>query len=76
MDYRIFWISQDKQGNVPMGEYPSIEAAELELPSCKAELLSQCLDDDEDPTGVDGMMTRAACLAGEWEIREGTGNVY
>ena len=32
MDYRIFWISQDEQGNIPMGEYASREAAERELP--------------------------------------------
>jgi hypothetical protein len=68
MKYRIFWISQDEEGNVPMGEYASREAAERALPSCKAELLNQCLDDDDDPTGVDGLMTRSACLAGKWEI--------
>ena len=68
MDYRIFWISQDEQGNIPIGEYASREAAERELPHCKLELLSQCLDNDADPTGEGGLMTRSACLAGKWEI--------
>jgi hypothetical protein len=68
MKFHIFWTSQDRQGQCAMGEYDSEQIAERELPSCKAELLSQCLDDDEDPTGAEGLMTRSACLSGEWEI--------
>ena len=70
MEYHIFWHSRDEQGIVAMGEYASREAAERERPNCKAELMSQCLDNAEDPTGEGGLMTRSACLAGHWSIRE------
>tara|TARA_R100000306_G_C4250778_1_gene80343 strand:- start:7 stop:414 length:408 start_codon:yes stop_codon:yes gene_type:complete len=66
--YKISWLSDDRQGEMPMGEYISLEVAKRELPACQAELLAQCLDDTEDPIGADGLMTRAACLNGTWAI--------
>tara|TARA_R100001086_G_scaffold242099_1_gene169489 strand:+ start:229 stop:474 length:246 start_codon:yes stop_codon:yes gene_type:complete len=74
--YKISWLSDDRQGEMPMGEYISLEVAKRELPACQAELLAQCLDDTEDPIGADGLMTRAACLNGTWAIYDSSGIVW
>jgi hypothetical protein len=66
--FEIAWRSEDRQGSMPMGEYVSLEVARRELPTCQAELLAQCLDDAEDPTGAGGLMTKAACLKGTWVV--------
>lgn len=65
--WAISWISEDSQGEIPMGEYVSEENARGELAACKTELLAQCLNDDES-SGKDNVMTRRACLAGTWKI--------
>jgi hypothetical protein len=65
--WAVSWISEDSQGEIPMGEYASEENARAELAACKAELLAQCLNDDEF-SGEDKMMTRRACLAGTWKV--------
>lgn len=61
----LFWISEDGQGSVPMGEYESEAAAWDAQPAMKAELLDLALDDDEDYTGL---MTKAAVRAGSWSV--------
>jgi hypothetical protein len=66
--FKIAWRSEDRQGSMPMGEYVSLDVARRELPACLAELLAQCLDDAEDPTGAGGLMTKAACLKGTWVV--------
>jgi len=66
--FEIAWRSEDRQGSMPMGEYVSLDVARRELPTCQAELLAQCLDDVEDPTGAGGLMTKAACLKGTWVV--------
>jgi len=68
--WHISWVSEDGQGEILMRMYPSAAWAYAELPRCKAELLEQCLDDDEETSGDDGLMTRSACLAGTWVVAE------
>lgn len=65
--FKIYWTSADKQGDVFMGEFDTREAAEADLASAKAEMLSQALDDvsGEDQTGL---MTKSAVEAGSWSI--------
>jgi len=67
---QLWWTSEDRQGEIAMGEYSTPEAARAAIPEAQAELLRECFDDAEDPTGEDGLMTRSACLAGTWWISE------
>ena len=62
----LWWVSQNGQGEIPMGEYATPEEATAAIPDAQAELLRECLDDTADPTGAEGCMTRSACLAGTW----------
>ena len=63
---QLWWISEDWQGEIAMGEYATPEAASAAIPEAQAELLRECLDDAEDATGENRLMTRSACLAGTW----------
>jgi hypothetical protein len=67
--FKIYWTSEDKQGDVFMGEFATREAAEADMANAKTELLSQALDDVE---GEDqkGLMTKSAVEAGSWAITE------
>jgi hypothetical protein len=67
--FKIYWTSEDKQGDVFMGEFATREAAEADMGNAVAELLSQALDDVE---GEDQkcLMTKSAVEAGSWSIAE------
>lgn len=42
--YALYWISADRQADIPMGTYPSAEAAEAAIPGAERELLGECVD--------------------------------
>lgn len=68
--FKIYWTSEDKQGDVCMGEFATRGEAEGNLMNAKAELLSQALDNAEDPDGSGKLMTKRAVEAGTWSIFE------
>lgn len=47
MPFTLYWISADGQASMPMGEYPSREAAEAAEPAALEELLAQCGEESQ-----------------------------
>lgn len=69
--YRLYWVSENKQGSVLMGEFSTREEASAAVPAADEELLSQALD-EEDLAEPDGLMTKSAVRNGGWEIEKVT----
>jgi hypothetical protein len=55
---RLFWVREDKQAELNMGDYATVAEAVAEIPACLQEILSQC--DDEG----------AVTLAGYWSVEQ------
>ena len=66
--YKIFWTSEDKQGDVLMGVFSTRAEAEANLAAAKAELLSEAIKDEEQDQK--GLMTETAVKAGSWAVIE------
>lgn len=45
--YSLWWIAAGGQSSLPMGEFPTREAAEAAIPDARAELLGQCGEDEQ-----------------------------
>jgi hypothetical protein len=46
-DVELYWTSADGSGRLPLGTYPSEEAATAAIPEATAELLAECATDQE-----------------------------
>jgi hypothetical protein len=44
---KLFWVREDEQGTIPMGEYASAAEARGAEPAALAALLDQCADDQQ-----------------------------
>ena len=44
--YTLLWVSRDKQGFMPMGEFPSVQDAYAAVPAALDVLLAECADDE------------------------------
>lgn len=69
--FKIYFTSEDKQGDIFMGEFATKEEAEANIESAKAELISQALDDVEGEDQA-GLMTKSAVERGSWDVVEET----
>jgi len=58
---KLFWVSHDKQGDFPMGDFPTEEAARAAIPEAQKDLLEQCTDED----------CREEILRGTWTLEKG-----
>lgn len=56
--FTLYWVREDKQGELNMGDYATVAEAVAEIPACLQEILSQC--DDEG----------AVTLAGFWSVEQ------
>lgn len=45
--YTLYWVSEDKQGELPMGQFETIEAAQADIHAARAELVEQCNGDED-----------------------------
>jgi hypothetical protein len=58
--FNLYWVREDRQGDIFMGNYESKEAAAAAIEAAEQELLEQCADDD----------CCATIKAGHWEVDE------
>ena len=56
--FTLYWVREDKQADLNMGDYATQAEAVAEIPACLQEILSQC--DDEG----------AVTLAGFWNVEQ------
>lgn len=62
--FDLYWIREDKQGDIKCGSYSTRAEAEAAIPAMKAELLAQCGEDHE----------RQEIEDGSWDVSESEKN--
>ena len=45
--FTLWWTAEDQQSCLPMGEFPTREAAEGAIAAAKTEMLNQCGEDSQ-----------------------------